>query len=80
MPEESNMGLVEYELMMSLNRVEPRQEFVSRLKERLLSPSHVQLEVPSRITPFIPAVGGVLAGVLIFWVVRRIANYFTQRS
>jgi hypothetical protein len=75
MSEELLFGNLEDELMFSLNPVEPRREFVARLKHQLITP----IEPPSRIHQFIPAVAGVMGGIIIIWVARRLFSYFSKR-
>jgi hypothetical protein len=79
MSEELLFGNLEDELMFSLNPVEPRREFVARLKHQLITPSDVKIEPPSRIHQFIPAVAGVMGGIIIIWVARRLFSYFSKR-
>ena len=79
MSEKIFFGNLEDELMFSLNPVEPRKEFVSRLKHQLITPSNIRIEPPSRINQFFPAVAGVMGGILLIWLVRRIFGYFSKR-
>jgi hypothetical protein len=80
MSEQILFGNLEDELMFSLNPVEPRREFVARLKHQLITPSAVKIEPPSRITQLIPALAGMMGGILIIWLVRRIFSYFLRRT
>ena len=80
MSEEKYLGNLEEELMFSLNPVEPRREFISRLKHQLVTPSEVTIDKPSRFNPFLPAVAGILGGILLIWVIRRIFSHFTKLS
>ena len=79
MPQQVNYGMLEEELLVSLNPVEPRQEFVSRLKQRLLTPSSVKLEVPSRISQFFPAIAGIFGGIILIWALKRMVDYLSNR-
>jgi len=79
MPQQVNYRVLEEELMFSLNPVEPRQEFISRLKQRLLTPASVKLEVPSRIRQLFPAIAGIFGGIILIWAFKRMVDYLSNR-
>jgi hypothetical protein len=79
MSEKNFFGNLEDELMFSLNPVEPRKEFVSRLKHQLITPSNIRIEPPLRINQFFLAVADVMGGILLIWLVKRIFDYFLKR-
>ena len=80
MPDKKNLGAIEEELLGSLNPVAPRQEFVGRLKHRLLSPPTVELENSFRINQTLPLIAGLFGGIILLWTLLRLVDYLTRRS
>jgi hypothetical protein len=70
---------LEEELMFSLNPVEPRQEFVSRLKQRLITPSNVKVEMSSRSQRILPVAAGLFGGIILIWTIKRFIDYLVRR-
>ena len=75
-----DLDALENELSLSLNPVQPRMEFVTKLKTKLTHSPQVVLEIPHRMHQYILMIGGVLGGVLLIWGVRRILTYLQNRD
>lgn len=80
MSTQTNFGWIEEELESSLNPVVPRQEFIMMLRQRLVTPANVQLEAPSRTRQYLPVAAGLMGGIILIWLVKRILTYFTKKT
>jgi hypothetical protein len=65
---------IERTLESSLSRVQPRQEFVEKLQNRLTTPAAVMLEQPSGTPGLVLVIvaGGMFIGALLIWVLHRL--------
>lgn len=69
---ETDFPELEERLRFSLSPISPRTEFVDRLGHRLTNPPAVVLETGSKQSAALVLIFGLLFGVSLLWMLRRL--------
>ncbi len=67
---------LESHLFAQLKPVEPRMEFVDRLKQRLENPPSMVAEPPTWKTGFLILAIGLLGGLIFLVLIRKLVRWF----
>jgi hypothetical protein len=69
---ENNLDFFEIELYQKLKPINPNQEFINNLEERLMRKKTIYIEKRNRGLAFAIVGSGLFFGALFIWLMRRI--------
>lgn len=69
---ENNLDFFEIELYQKLKPINPNQDFISNLEERLMRKKTIFVEKRKRGLAFVVIGVGLFFGALIIWIINRI--------
>jgi hypothetical protein len=67
-PDDEIILILEKRLQDSLHKVQPSQDFINRLGQRLANRSGVVIEQPRKTAGFLIVFSGLLIGIILVWL------------
>ena len=68
---------IEKDLDEILSPIQPSNDFVDDLNQKLLTKSQVVVEYPNYYLPIVVLFSGLFIGIAVFWVLKMVLNFIT---